>query len=389
MSHPLAIIVVAQLLGTSLWFTPNGVSNGLIQDWGLSIEQLGFLASAVQLGFITGTLVVAFSGVADRFRASLVFACSALLGAAFNGLFIFSEGNVIAALVWRFLTGLALAGVYPLGMKLVVSWVPHKTGYALGWLVGMLTLGTSLPHLMQGVAFGFDWRWVVFAASFLATTAAFMVYRLGDGEFVPVRSDRLMKGAAWQAYRIPQFRAAAIAYFGHCWELYAFWTLVPIIIAGVLQTAELSLSWIPWLAFIVVAIGLPGCLIAGAMSREWGSARTAFASLFISGLMCFIWPLIEGARFEVTMFILLLWGLTVIADSAQYSALAADSCPKEYLGSALALMNSIGFFMTVLSISLTTLLYPLIEDYVAWVLLIGPVVGLWSMRRLVSGPLSQ
>ncbi len=164
---------------------------------------------------------------------------------------------------------------------------------------------------------------------------------------------------------------------------------MPIIITGVLNTTELPLSWIPWLAFIVVAVGLPGCLIAGAMSREWGSARTAFVCLFISGLMCFIWPLIEGAPFWVIMFVLLLWGLTVIADSAQYSALAADSCPKEYLGGALAPMNSIGFFMTILSISLTTLLYPLIEGYVAWILLIGPVVGLWSMRRLVGGTLSQ
>ena len=387
MNSPLSIIVIAQLLGTSLWFTPNGVASALMVDWELSLNQLGYLTSAVQFGFIIGTLFVAFSGLADRYRASRIFTISAVLGALFNALFIVSQGSFTSALLWRFLTGICLAGIYPLGMKLVVSWVPNKTGHALAWLVGMLTLGTSLPHAMRGMSSGFDWQWVVLGASLLALVSAFMIYRLGEGTHLPASSVMILKGKALAAFRVPEFRAAALAYFGHCWELYAFWTLLPVIVLATLEQASLSLYYAPWVSFIIVAIGMPGCLIAGLLSREWGSAKTAYLMLFISGIICFIWPFFAESSIVLVLFLLLLWGATVIADSAQYSALAAASCPKEYLGSALSLMNSIGFLMTIFSISLTTMLYSHIGNYVAWLMLPGPLVGLWSMRMLlISDP---
>ncbi|WP_293267365.1 MFS transporter [Neptunomonas sp.] len=387
MNSPLSIIVIAQLLGTSLWFTPNGVASALMVNWELSLNQLGYLTSAVQFGFIIGTLFVAFSGLADRYRASRIFTISAVLGALFNALFIVSQGSFTSALLWRFLTGICLAGIYPLGMKLVVSWVPNKTGHALAWLVGMLTLGTSLPHAMRGMSSGFDWQWVVLGASLLALVSAFMIYRLGEGTHLPASSVMILKGKALAAFRVPEFRAAALAYFGHCWELYAFWTLLPVIVLATLEQASLSLYYAPWVSFIIVAIGMPGCLIAGLLSREWGSAKTAYLMLFISGIICFIWPFFAESSIVLVLFLLLLWGATVIADSAQYSALAAASCPKEYLGSALSLMNSIGFLMTIFSISLTTMLYSHIGNYVAWLMLPGPLVGLWSMRMLlISDP---
>ncbi|WP_036551673.1 MFS transporter [Neptunomonas japonica] len=384
MNSPLSIIVIAQLLGTSLWFTPNGVASALIVDWALSLDQLGYLTSAVQFGFIIGTLFVAFSGLADRYRASRIFTISAVLGAVFNALFIVSEGSFASALLWRFLTGICLAGIYPLGMKLVVSWVPNKTGHALAWLVGMLTLGTSLPHGMRGMSSGFDWQWVVLGASLLALFSAVMIYRLGEGQHLPASSALVMKGKALAAFKVPEFRAAALAYFGHCWELYAFWTLLPVIVLATLEQASFSLYYAPWVSFIIVAIGMPGCLIAGLLSREWGSAKTAYLMLFISGLICFIWPFFAESSLIIVLILLLVWGATVIADSAQYSALAAATCPKEYLGSALSLMNSIGFLMTIFSISLTTMLYSYIGNYVAWLMLPGPLVGLWSMRLLLS-----
>lgn len=384
MIAPLGIIVIAQLLGTSLWFTPNGVAAALMSDWGLSLEQLGYLTSAVQLGFITGTLAIAFSGLADRYRASRVFAMSAILGALCNALFLWSEGSFSAALLWRFLTGVSLAGIYPLGMKLVVSWVPNKTGHALGWLVGMLTLGSSLPHAMRGISDGDHWQWVVLGASVFALISAVMIYRLGEGEHLPVRTQVMMRGKALQAFKVPEFRAAAIAYFGHCWELYAFWTLVPVIVFSILQEAAWSLSLVPWVSFIIVAVGMPACLIAGLASREWGSAITAYVMLLTSGVICLIWPFVAQGPIFLVVLVLLLWGMTVIADSAQYSALAAATCPKEYVGSALALMNSIGFLMTVFSISLTTMLYSYIGHYVAWIMLLGPLVGLWVMKGLLG-----
>ncbi|SFG22892.1 MFS transporter [Neptunomonas qingdaonensis] len=384
MIAPLGIIVIAQLLGTSLWFTPNGVAGALMSDWGLSLDQLGYLTSAVQLGFISGTLVIAFSGFADRYRASHVFATSAVLGALCNALFLWSESSFSSALCWRFLTGVSLAGIYPLGMKLVVSWVPNKTGHALGWLVGMLTLGSSLPHAMRGISDGAHWQWVVLGASVFALISAVMIYWLGDGEHLPARAPTMMRGKALQAFKIPAFRAAAIAYFGHCWELYAFWTLVPVIVFSILEEAAWSFSLVPWLSFIIVAVGMPACLIAGLASREWGSAITAYLMLLSSGVICLIWPFVAQGPIILVLIVLLLWGMTVIADSAQYSALAAASCPKEYLGSALALMNSIGFLMTVFSITLTTVLYAYIGDYVAWLMLAGPLVGLWVMKELLQ-----
>jgi MFS family permease len=345
------------------------------------------LTSAVQLGFITGTLAIAFSGFADRYRASRVFAMSAVLGALCNALFLWSEGSFSSALMWRFLTGVSLAGIYPLGMKLVVSWVPNKTGHALGWLVGMLTLGSSLPHAMRGVSDGDHWQWVVLGASVFALVSAVMIYRLGEGEHLPVSTHAMMRGKALQAFKVPEFRAAAIAYFGHCWELYAFWTLVPVIVFSILEEASWSFSWVPWFSFIIVAVGMPACLIAGLASREWGSAITAYVMLLTSGVICFIWPFVVQGPIILVLVVLLLWGMTVIADSAQYSALAAATCPKEYVGSALALMNSIGFLMTVFSISLTTILYSYIGHYVAWIMLLGPLVGLWVMKELlISDP---
>ncbi|SIS56826.1 MFS transporter [Neptunomonas antarctica] len=384
MNNPLVIIVIAQLLGTSLWFTPNGVASALMHDWNLSLDQLGYLTSAVQFGFIIGTSIVAFSGFADRYRASRIFALSAICGAVFNALFLLPDSNFTSALFWRFMTGVSLAGIYPLGMKLVVSWVPGKTGHALGWLVGMLTLGTSLPHAMRGMSSGLDWQWVILGASFLAVIAAGMIYRLGEGEHLPASSTLVRKGKALAAFKVPEFRAAALAYFGHCWELYAFWTLVPVLVLATLEQANWSVYLVPWVSFSIVAVGLPGCLLAGLLSREWGSARTAYLMLLVSGFVCLIWPFVAGGSILIVLFVLLLWGTTVIADSAQYSALAAASCPKEYLGSALSLMNSIGFFMTIFSISLTTMLYSHIGNYVAWIMLVGPLLGLWSMRILLK-----
>src|SRR5438874_4351077 len=181
MKRALALIVLAQLLGTSLWFSFNGAAADLARVWGRSDAELGRLALAVQLGFITGTLVFALTGLADRFAASRVFAISALCGAAANAGFALLSGGLVEALPYRFVTGLALAGVYPLGMKLVVGWAPHRSGEALGWLVGALTLGTATPHLVRALGQAWPWQAVVLTSSGLAVLAAAAVLIQGDG----------------------------------------------------------------------------------------------------------------------------------------------------------------------------------------------------------------
>ena len=385
--HPLALIVLAQLCGTSLWFSVNGVGLSLSRDLGLSEADLGRLTLTVQAGFIVGTLTLAATGLADRFRASRIFALSCLLGALTNAGFVIAAPHPPLDLLLRFATGLCLAGIYPLGMKLVIGWTPRHTGAALAWLVGMLTLGTALPHLLRGSTLGLPWEWPLLGASALALAGGAMILALGDGPHLPLPGGkaRLLDGLAALGER--RFRAVAGGYFGHCWELYALWTLTPFLVAREVARLGAPEAWIPWLSFGVIALGLAGCVGGGALSRRLGSLWVARRALAASGLVCLAYPLLPWAPPGLLLGLLALWGLAVIADSPQFSALAAASAPRERLGSTLAVMNAVGFALTIPAISLTTALWGLQGSWVLWWLLPGPLLGLWAMRGLCELPI--
>ncbi|XKF15041.1 MFS transporter [Halomonas sp. BLK-85] len=380
--HPLITIVVAQLFGTSLWFSVNGVGTALQQSAGLSGADLGLLTMAVQAGFISGTLVIATSGLADRLLASQLFAMAAVCGAIINAAFIVSLESLTGAILLRFMTGLCLAGIYPLGMKLVVSWTPQQAGAALGWLVGMLTLGTASPHLLRGVTLHMPWQTPLLLSSLLALMAAAMIYRLGVGPHLPPTAAGGRPWAGLAAFRRRDFRAAALGYFGHCWELYAFWTLTPFLVARELARLDAPTTGIAWLSFAVIAIGMLGCVLAGRASQRFGSARVAFVALATSGALCLFYPWLGSAPPLILLALLLLWGFSVIADSAQFSALASVSAPSDRLGAALAMMNAIGFSLTLPAIALVTSLWSTQGLTVIWWLLPGPLLGLLAMRRL-------
>jgi len=382
--HPLLTIVLAQLCGTSLWFSVNGVGLALARDLGFTEVDLGRLTLIVQAGFIVGTLFIATTGLADRFRASRIFAIACLAGAAANAGFVLTAAHPPFALLLRFTTGLCLAGIYPLGMKLVISWTPRHTGAALAWLVGMLTLGTALPHLLRGTTLGLPWAWSLLGASLLALLGGLLVRGLGDGPHLPASSGkaRLLDGLA--ALRIPRFRAVAGGYFGHCWELYAFWTLTPFLVAREVTRLGAPEAWIPWLSFMVIALGLAGCVGGGALSRRRGSLWVARSALAASGLICLAYPLLTWLPAGVLLGLLALWGVTVIADSPQFSALAAAAAPRERVGATLAVMNAVGFALTIPAISLTTSLWSLQGSWVVWWLLPGPLLGLWVLRPLAA-----
>jgi MFS family permease len=381
---PIAIIVVAQLLGTSLWFSTNSAADDLTRAWGVGPSGIGWLTNAVQLGFIVGTLSIAFTGLADRYRASRIFALSAVLGACANAGFALCANGLADGMTWRFVVGLCLAGVYPLGMKLVVSWAPQQAGAALAWLVGMLTLGTALPQGVRVLGAHLPWQMVLLVSSLLALMAAAMVMWLGDGPHLKLRdpSSPAAQANVLRAFKAPALRASAFAYFGHMWELYAFWTLVPMLIRITDLPGRLGVGSVAGLSFVVIGVGALGCVLGGWMSVRIGSARVAAVALGLSACCCLVFPWVSEAPAWLLLGTLLIWGMSAVADSPQFSALSSQACPPDAVGSTLAVQNGIGFAITLVAIAMTTSVVDHVGVEVAWWLLPGPLLGLIALRPL-------
>ena len=376
-------IAFAQFLGCSLWFSVNGVSSALAVHWDLEVSDIGLLTGAVQAGFIFGTLGLAVSNLADRFRPSLIFLSASLLGGLANLLFAYQASGLGEGLLYRFIVGVCLAGIYPIGMKLIVSWSPKLPGVGLGLVVGMLTLGTASPHLFNGLSWSPDWRLTLTLLSGFALIGGMLVVSIGEGPFGVKRTGPIQWGAVFKSFQIPRFRASACGYFGHMWELYAFWTAVPWLLASVMTEAS-ALEISMW-SFVVIGVGLFGAVWGGLMSRRWGSGRVAFVSLAVSGSICVLYPFLEYQQWAA-IGVLMVWGFFVIADSAQFSAISSKSCPPDMVGSALSIQNCLGFLISIGSIVLLTDWADALGTHVVWLLIPGPILGLIAMRSLFSDP---
>jgi len=382
------VIAIAQLLGTSLWFSANGAMRDLQVAWQLSAAGIGWLTNAVQAGFIVGTLLSATTGLADRVSASKVFAICGVLGAALNALFALCSGGLASALAFRFGVGVALAGIYPLGMKLLVTWDPKRAAQTLALLVAMLTLGTASVHAIRALLSTVPWQTVVLTSSVLAVIGALLVFSLGEGPHARRSGNRRfgLSAGVGQVVRIKEFRAAALGYFGHMWELYAFWTLTPLLVQRAFASggaAPAPASTVALWSFLIIGIGALGCLCGGRFSQSVGSARTAALALTISGTLCAIYPLTPSLGTAAQLALLLVWGISVIADSPQFSALSVKACPADKIGGALTLQNSFGFFLSACSILWSTSVYHALDVRVAWLLLPGPIIGLIAMTPLL------
>jgi MFS family permease len=372
----LPVIVVAQFFCTSLWFAGNAVLGDLMALYGLADNSVGHLTAAVQLGFITGTLLYAILTIADRFSPSKVFFLSAIFGASANVLIIVLPSEFYGLLVLRFVTGFFLAGIYPVGMKIASDHFAQGLGKALGYLVGALVLGTALPHLIRGYSLDLNWKWVMIITSVLCLTGGALVYLLvGDGPHHK-KGKQVDFSAFFRVFKDKTFRSPAFGYFGHMWELYTFWAFVPVMIQLYNEKVGTTLNISLW-SFGIIGVGFLSCIVGGYLSLSIGSRKTAFFSLLGSGICCLISLWMLDFHPNVFLVFLFIWGILVIADSPQFSTLVARYAPAENKGTALTIVNCIGFSITIFSIELVTYLSEAFTlDKVLIILVIGPLLGL-------------
>jgi MFS family permease len=383
MKRVLPVIVVSQFLCTSLWFAGNSVIEDLAKAFELTPDFLAHLTSAVQFGFISGTFVFAIFTIADRFSPSLIFFLSAIIAALFNLAICLNGIHVTELLVFRFLTGFFLAGIYPVGMKIASDYYQQGLGKSLGFLVGALVLGTAFPHLVKTITTQLPWRYVVYATSALSTVGGLCMWLLvPDG---PNRkSGQQINFTAFIAgFKKRNFRAAAFGYFGHMWELYTFWAFVPVILLTFKNANPLIELNIPLLSFLIIGVGSLACVFSGYASQYFGVKRTATISLLLSGLCCVASPIFLSSSSSLLLIVFLFfWGIVVIADSPLFSTLVAQSAQQESKGTSLTIVNCIGFSITIISIQFINLLTLYIKpQFIYMVLAIGPLMGLIALVR--------
>jgi MFS family permease len=376
----LPAIVLSQLAGTTLWFAVNAVMPDLQRDWQLPAAAVGTLTAAVQAGFIGGTLVFALLTVADRFSPRQVFLLCALAGAGCNAAGAMLDGQYHALLALRFATGFFLAGIYPVGMKIAAGWYTRGLGAALGLLVGALVLGTAAPHGLRALGTQWPWQTVMWTVSAIAAAGgALMVLLVPDSPSMP-RAARIRPQALAVIWTDRKLRASAFGYFGHMWELYAFWVMVPLIVATRLPAAQVAAA-----SFAVIGAGFLGCAVGGLLVRRFGSAKVAAAQLAASGVCCALAPLLLEAPLALFAAWLALWGVTVAGDSPQFSTLTALNAPREAVGSVLTFVNCIGFAISIVSIEAFTraLQHWPLAMVLPW-LAIGPAIGLRAVAPLLD-----
>ena len=384
----LALMALAVVLSLTTWFSATAITAELRHAWGLSPGAAGWLTNAVQLGFVAGALASSLVNLADVVRLNRLMAAAATLAAAANLVPLLDPGagGAIAA---RFVTGVALAGVYPPALKLTATWFRRARGLALGLLIGALTLGSSLPHLVRALGGGLDWRLVVLvtsAASLVAAAIFAGAIREGPYPFARATMDLRQVGAV---FRNRPLMLASLGYFGHMWELYAMWGWFLAFATAAGETGDAALAGrASLLTFAVVAAGMPGCLLGGWLSDRIGRTLTTAGLLLVSGSCALAIGFVFDGPNWAFVAVALIWGVAIVGDSAQFSAAATELADQRFVGTALALQLGLGFALTVVTIWLV----PIAADALggwrwAFLLLVpGPLVGAAAMLALRRRP---
>ncbi len=385
----IALLSLCEVAVLVLWFSATAVVPSLLREYPLTDQQVSLFTSAVQAGFVAGTLISAVLGLADRLDPRRFFMLSALLAAGANSLMLWLEPGSAAVYVARFVIGMCMAGVYPVGMKMVSSWAEGDLGLLVAILVGALTLGSASPHLLNAFG-GLDWRFTIAVASLSAAAAGLAVnlVRLGP-RFAPVPPISPLLFA--RAFREPALRLANFGYLGHMWELYAMWAWIGIFLTASFEMNAAGfdpdlLSRVASFAVIGLA-GALGCLAGGWLSDRHGRTFLTIGAMAMSGSCALVVGFLFGAHPLLLTALCLLWGVTIIADSAQFSASITELSPPGLVGTMLTVQTCSGFLLTLITIHLM----PLFVEAVGWhfafaPLALGPLFGVWAMARLRRHP---
>ena len=365
----------------STWFSATAVVPQLREEWSLSAAAASWLTIAVQLGFVAGALVSSVFNLSDVLPARAVILAGALGASAVNALLLAADGPALA-IPLRFATGFFLAGVYPPALKLMSTWFRAGRGLALGTLVGAVTVGSAMPHLANGLG-GLEWRTTVVATSLLTVAGglAGVAVREGPWPFPAAVFDPRQAGLVFSNRGV---RLASLGYFGHMWELYAMWAWFTVFFAEAASGGDPG-SGVAYATFAVIGIGGLGCLAGGLLGDGWGRERTAAAMMLASGACALIIGMLRAAPAWLVLCVGLLWGFTVVADSAQFSTLVTELADQAYVGTALTLQLALGFTLSVATIWLV----PVLVESVSWrwafaFLAPGPALGVVAMRRLAA-----